>query len=297
MAEGMAEQINGLACDIFKKRTKGANAYNSHEFNQLYRILKEWSKRNAGHLVNNFNVDSGICFSAFHDAILKSLDSYDGVKDFLPFYKKIFRNKLIDELRKENIHGEALSLNFDIYDDEGDSQGVLGDTIADDSMRDNIKSQNKIESFYQRFATVCIEEKKNHNGKKRVCYPPLFFTDKLVFQIFDGQTEMWFNDIVKRNSNKFDEAVVNEFLNTLVTGMCHSVTDIKKYGCKPLSEFTGKQEDMEKPCCGEKPNYHVFNSFLKKYYKDNDITPSAFTNQKKELAKMLKDIEKELRCD
>lgn len=298
MAEGMAEQINGFARNIFKKITEGAKAYNSHEFNQLYLILSNWSKSNAKYLVNNFNIDSDICSSAFHDAIMYALNSYDGERDFLPLYKVVFRNKLIDELRKENITIETLSLNSEIYDDDSNVQGERIDIIDDKiNIAEIEESYSSLESFYKLFAAVCIEEKKSYSRKKCLCYTPLFFTDKLVFQIFDGQTEMRFNGIVKHNSNKFDEAAVFEFLNTLVTGMCYSVTDIKKYKCKPLSGFTEKQEDIDKPCCTDDPNYHVFNSFLKKYYKDDGISQSDFSQHKKKLAKILMSIKNELQYD
>lgn len=296
MAEENYKKINELAHAIVNKCGESRHSYFKacpYETGEIFTLLL---KRYGSEFM-----DKSTCAeTAFYKAFKESMEKYDpNVGDFMPFFKTTFESRKKDELRKpQNKTSKNKSLDQPIAENDENNQVLLVDTIEDKiNIAEIEESHSKVESFYQGFATICIERKKNYNGKKRVCYPPLFFTDKLVFQIFDGQTEMWFNDIVKRNSNKFDEAVVNEFLNTLVTGMCHSVTDIKKYGCKPLSEFTGKQEDTEKPCCGEKPNYHVFNSFLKKYYKDNDITPSAFTNQKKELAKMLKDIEKELRCD
>lgn len=295
MAEKMADQINRLALDVYRKKGKSGTTY---EFNELYRVLGEWSHKNAKYLVDNPNIDPSIYGSAFHDAIMKSLKSYDGVTDFLPLYKTVFKNNLIDELRKDkNAHKNGLSLDSEIYDndEEGISKGKLSNKrknefLKDNSANDKLNYRSDIEFFYQRFATKCILiKKKNKNGKK-VCYPPLFFTDKLTYGVFNS--EAWFDNIVKRNSNKFDEAAVIDFLNTLVTGKCDSVTDIKKFTCRPLSEFTGNQNDSDKPCCDEEPNYNVFNAYLKQLGKG--ISQSAFSRQKNEVKKILKDIKEEL---
>lgn len=244
-------------------------------------------------------IDKSTCAEeAFYKAFEESMKKYDpDVGDFMPFFKTRFEQRKKDELRKsKNKTSKNISFDQPVNGSDENNQILRVDKIEDKiNIAEAEESHSRVESFYQHFATICIETKKHYNGGKRICYPPLFFTDKLAYGVFNS--EMWFNDIVKRNSNKFDEAIVIEFLNTLVTGMCYSVTDIKKYACKPLSEFTGKQEDMEKPCCCEKPNYYVFNSFLKKYYKDKGIYQSDFSHHKKNLAKILMSIKDELQYD
>ncbi|MCM1167927.1 MAG: hypothetical protein NC401_18235 [Ruminococcus sp.] len=287
------KRINEFARDFFKKRTESSASYDIPEFAQLYHLLNIWSGNEArGH----FNgVADDIRTSAFHDALMKALESYDGLKDFLPFYKTIFCNKLIDELRKESIRTGALSLDYENRDDEENPQGSLGDTLADESVNieKGTNSHAKVENFFKLTAAVCIEQKRAYKNKKCVCYPPLFFTDLLVYSVFDN--DKWFGNIVDHNSNKFDEASVIEFLNTLLTGECDSVTEIKCQKCRPLSEFTEKQEDADKPCCGDVPNYHVFNSFLKQNNKG--ITQSAFSQHKSKFYELLEPLKEELEHD
>ncbi|MCM1523540.1 MAG: hypothetical protein NC120_03685 [Ruminococcus sp.] len=308
MTEKMTDQINRLALDVCQKREKIGTSY---EFNELYRVLGEWSHKNAKYLVDNPNIDPSIYGSAFHGAIMKALKSYNGVTDFLPLYKTVFKNNLIDELRKDkNAHKNGLSLDSEIYDndEEGISKGKLSNKrknefLKDNSTNDKLNYRNDIEIFYQRFATECIAIKKQYKNKKWICYPPLFFTYKLTYGVFNS--DAWFDEIVKRNSNKFDEAAVIDFLNTLVTGKCDSVTDIKKFACRRLSEFTGNQNDSDRLCCDDAesddedskskvrdPKYHVINAYLKQLGKG--ITQAAFSPQKNKVEKILKDIKEEL---
>lgn len=148
---------------------------------------------------------------------------------------------------------------------------LLYDIIKDDkqSVDTGVEKRNQI--FYY-FLRVALYIKKMNKNK----YIPLFFTDRLVYTVFEA--EEWFNKFVKEESNKLDEATVNEFINTLLIGECNSVTEIKDYKRRPLSEFTDKKRDKDKTCCEEEPNYHVFNSYLKKQGKE--ITQSAFSQQK-----------------
>ncbi len=147
-----------------------------------------------------------------------------------------------------------------------------------------MENRNAIENGFLLNAALCL--KKMNKNK----YVPLFFTDRFVYAVFTSGK--WFDKIVRCSSNKFDEAVVNEFMNSLLTGECNSVTEIKDYKLRLLSEFTGNQKDQDKTCCEEKPNYHVFNSYLKK--RGEGITQSAFSQQKDKYFKMLQPIKEKI---
>lgn len=275
MAEGNTQKINEMARIIADKRKEKecSNIFTlcPRETGELYvLLLKRYEETEFSSIYSE---------DAFYNAFEETLEKYaPQVGDFMPFFTTTFERRKKDELRKSKNKASINQSLDQTLGDAGNNTSVNIDEIAE--------AFSTVESFYKLFAAVCIEDKKNYSKKKCVCYPPLFFTDKLVYGVFN--TEKWFYDVVKHNSNIFDEAVVKEFLNTLVTGVCNSVTDIRKYRCKPLSEFTGKQSDIHKPCCDEKPNYHVFNSFLKQQNKE--ISQSAFSQHKNEFNKKLKSI-------
>lgn len=285
MAEENNKKINELTCIIADKlREKGCSDFYKicpHETEELYSLLL---KKYENEFVYIYFED------AFYKTFSETLKKYDPkIGDFMPFFKTTLERRKKDEYRKPKNKASRNQSLDQLLDSDGNNNDSLLDTTEDTSVNiDKIaESLSMLESSYKLFASLCIEEKKNYSKKKCVCYPPLFFTDKLVYGVFNSEM---FDDIVKRCSNKFDEAVVKEFLNTLVTGVCNSVTDIKNYRCKPLFEFTGKQEDIHKPCCDEKPNYHVFNYFLKQ--QNREISQAAFSQQKNKIIEKLKSIEK-----
>lgn len=284
MAEGIKEQVNELARVIFRKKEAGTNC--NVEYGQIYHILSKWSIMDGRKI---FKIrDDDIYSCAFHDAMMKSFDIYDGTRDFLPLYKTVYENIIKDELRREAKHKNVLSLDDNCFNnsDDDNSQVSNYNIVADEKQNidDLIDKRETIRDEWLLKAAISINIKKIKKNK----YVPLFFTDRLVYSIFIGNE--YFDGFIQEESNKFDEAVTNEFMNTLLTGECSSVTEIKNYKCRPLSEFTGEQKDDDKSCCEEKSNYYVFNSYLKDQGKG--ITQSAFSQQKSKCLEMLHISEK-----
>lgn len=280
-------RINELARSIFKKKEAGENWGATFEFEQLYHLLIKRSKSIKVKEGNIYIKDEDIRNDACDRAILKTLKTYDGAKDFLPLYRTVFTNNVIDNFRPEKKYKEVCHLDEECIDSDGNSQGPMHNTIPDKTknISKQVEERDIINSIMLSIAALVRKIRKNE-----IHYSSLFFTDRLVYAVFDS--EAWFDEIVQRNSNKFDEAVVNEFMNSLLTGECDSVTEINKFECRPLSDFTGKQRDIDKPCCDKEPNYHVFNCFLKEY--DRGISQSAFSQQKEKYFNMLKPIKEEI---
>lgn len=222
--------------------------------------------------------------TAFYEAIEESLKKYTVDRgDFLPCFITVWRSREKDENRK-NKPGLISSLDQSYVNDENvSSPSELGDMIADDVESTAIYNCD-LEINYKLIAAVCIEQKKTYSQSPKVCYLPLFFTDNIVYNVFNISN---FDTIVQNNANKFDEAASLDFLNTLLTGKCASVTDIGNFDCRPLSDFTGKPSDSETPCCSDKPNYHVFNDYLKALNKD--ITQPAFSEAKNKYFSLISD--------
>lgn len=284
--DASTRRINELARSIFKKKEEGKNWGATFEFEQLYHLLNERSKSIKVKEGNIYIEDKDIRSDACDYAILKALKTYDGVNDFLPLYRTIFINNVIDNFRREKKHKEVCYLDEECIDSDGNSQGPMHNTIPDKTknISKQVEERDIINNIMLSIVALVRKIRKNE-----IHYSSLFFTDRLVYVVFNG--EEWFDEIVQRDSNKFDEAVVNEFMNSLLTGECDSVTEINKFECRPLSDFTGKQRDIDKPCCDKEPNYHVFNCFLKEY--DRGISQSAFSQQKEKYFNMLKSIKEE----
>lgn len=273
------DKINELAVIIAKKRDEtGGNNYklNCSEVTEIYILL-------LNQITNKYWFDEDI----FHDIFPKTLEKYDSSKrDYMPYLKTAMINKAKDNYKKSKKFILESTNSDNKKEDESYS---LIDIIEDESSNifDKVDAKANIEHFYKRLATICIEFKKRSKGKKRVCYPPLFFTDRLLYSIFEVENHLDY--IVEGNKNKFDEAVVFEFLNSMITNSCDSVTDIKKYSRRPLSEFTGNLNDNNKSCCEDKPNYYVFNYFIKQNNKS--ISQSSFSQQKTKFIELIKSID------
>lgn len=227
---------------------------------------------------------------AFYKAIEQSLKKYSPDKgDFMSFFSTIFKNRRIDEYRKPKNKEELnVLLSEPVGDEETGTQGELGDMIADKSadVEENVISQIDFENNCRLIAAICIEQKRAYSKSPKVCYPPFFFTNNIVYDVFNTNA---FDDVVRNNANKFDEAVSGDFLNTLLTGICSSVADISNFECRPLSDFTGKPKDDETPCCNNWfLNCGVLNYYLKKAL-NKDISPAAFTGQKNKYVTLIGD--------
>lgn len=272
MSKEAIKKINKLAEDIADARDKAGEFSFSicpEKISELYTLL-----------VNNYKPEN---FSiakeeTFYKAFYESMRKFTpGGKDsFDVYFSKLLSLRTKDEYRK-NKNKQHLNISFNIQSaDNGknSAQNELGDMIADNL--ESIEWFAELESYFIHIATICIAKKKDYFKSSRVCYPPLFFTNEVVYNILNTDR---FCEIIQRQANKFDEAASHDFLNTLITSPCDSVMEFQNFDCRPLSDFTGNEKDAKTHCCEQEPNYHVFNRYLKSAV-GKEISQAAFGMQR-----------------
>ncbi len=108
-------------------------------------------------------------------------------------------------------------------------------------------------------ADICLEV-KNNTKLKKPWYFPSFFTNTLVYNALVSDNTVS-ADFIGQNDLKFDSAAEMDFINIMLVNKCRSVVNIPENRCHPLSDFSGKDSDKDKPCCDSVPNFLVFDRF------------------------------------
>ena len=144
--------------------------------------------------------------------------------------------KSIQDVRKREYSlDEAIS---------GDTEGLtVNDSVEDTKdQTDRALYDAAYNVFYLALVDYCLGQKASYSKKKTFNY-----TDQVAFEIITEGDDQIMN-LIRHNNIKFNEASDIAFLNTFVDKHCDELSDADGADYLPLSLFTGKEKDSDKPC-------------------------------------------------
>ena len=298
------QTINHLAKYIVEKCGNNidvAGKKAKREFDQLYiNIISEVA------ITFRNNPDFYYFEDAITDTFFKVFEKYDPQYDFWNFFVSSLRKKAISRIEKRNRERYEKSHSNDEEKciqnvrkieyslDEAISGDTEGLTVID-SVEDTTDQTERVindvayEVFYLALVDYCLGRKAVYSKKKTFNYTPLFFTDKVAFDIF-AERDGKMIGLIRRNNIKFNEASDIDFLNTFVNKHCDELSDADGADYLPLSLFTGKEKDADKPCRtkGKLP-YAVIEKYLESAF-GKHVSDSAVKQKKDEFDAACKSV-------
>lgn len=301
------QTINHLAKYIVEKCGNDMGvAYKkaSREFIQMYNNIISEVDRTFGN-----NPDFYYFEDAIPDTFMKVFEKYDPQYDFWNFFVSSLKKKAISRINKrnneryektqssdeeekciQNVRKREYSLDEAI---SGDTEGLtVNDSVEDTTdQTDRVICDDAYEVFFLALVDYCLGQKAVYSKRKTFNYTPLFFTDKVAFQIIaEDYYKMVMMNLIRRNNIRFNEASDIDFLNTFVDKHCDELSDADGANYLPLSLFTGKEKDSGKPCCAEgKLPYAVIERYLEAAF-GKRVSDSAVRQKKDEFDAACKSV-------
>ena len=271
------DTINRLAKDIAERFGSDINAASekaTSEFNQLYTNILVEVDRTFGN-----NRDYYEFCEVISDTFTKVMEKYDPQYDFWNFYVSSLKKKALSRIDKRNREKYEKTKSDDGEKSIQDvrkreyslDEAISGDTeslTVNDSVEDTKDQTDRAlydaayNVVYLALVDYCLGQKASYSKKKTFNYTPLFFTDQVAFEIItEGDDKIM--DLIRSNNIKFNEASDIDFLNTFVDKHCDELSDADGADYLPLSLFTGKEKDSDKPCRAKgKLPYAVIEKYL-----------------------------------
>lgn len=219
-------EINRIMYDYYNTD----NEKNKHIlFKEAYSLIKsEANKMKKG------NYEWEDCF---HECIIKCREKFDPEKcrDFMAYFSKAYENGNISHHKKEK--GE-------VSIEDSEEKGVKLDYSYDAEI-ESCAAERLIVCLEALCDSVIVIMKKNINSSKK-CYHRYFFTEHISNAL--SESEVIYKE-VSENTEKYQMACDADFIDSYISEKYDGdIRSLRTAKLKKLSEFTGKEKDVETYC-------------------------------------------------